>query len=365
MTTTPDARRVRGPLAAPIAGAAGEPAGFALVLGGGGARGLAHVGVLEVLERHGITPSFLVGTSMGGVLAALAAGDVPAAEIHRLAAEFRFPRWFIPGAFVTWDRIFRPVAQLLAGRCFEDLARPAAVVAVDLEAGRPVVLHRGPLLPALRATCAVPGVLPPVNVQGRWMVDGALVNGLPVDVASMADPDVVLAVRAGGRRYRPLPSLAHPAMAVLERLGAILPNPLSARAGFEVLVRSTEIALDRQTTLAAAMVEPTVLVDAQVGDVGMRDFHRLEEAVAAGRAAMEQALPALRAALLVAPRRCIGGSQLALHVDPVCDMVVSPRRAAAAVTDGHGTRYFCSTTCRDAFLRRAAQAASRPTAGES
>ncbi|MCM2332938.1 MAG: patatin-like phospholipase family protein [Anaeromyxobacteraceae bacterium] len=365
MSTSAETPRPLAPPAAPDTGEASGQADFALVLGGGGARGLAHIGALEVLERQRLRPSFLVGTSMGGVLAVLAAADVPAAEIRRLAGEFRFPRWFVPGAFVGWDRIFRPVARLLAGRRFEDLARPAAVVAVDLEAGRPVVLHRGPLLPALRATCAVPGVLPPVNVQGRWMVDGALVNALPVDVASMADPDVVLAVRTGGQGYRPLPSLRHPAAAALERLGAVLPNPLSARAGFEVLVRSTEIALDRQTTLSAAMVEPTVLVDVAVGDVGMRDFHRLGEAAAAGRAGMERALPALCAALACAAGRRGGGAALALHVDPICDMVVSPRRAAAAETDGHEVRYFCSSTCRDAFLRRAAQAASRPPAGDS
>jgi NTE family protein len=183
---------------------------WALVLGGGGARGLAHIGVLEVLEEEGLRPSFLVGTSMGGVVAALSAAGQPADRILELARGFRFPRWFIPGGLVTWNRIFAPAARALVGLSFGQLALPVAVIAVDLEAGRQVVLHEGPLLPALRATCAVPGVLPPVEVEERWLVDGALVNALPVDVAAMADPDLVVAVRAGGHGPRSMPDLRRP-----------------------------------------------------------------------------------------------------------------------------------------------------------
>ncbi len=123
---------------------------IALVLCGGGARGLAHIGLLEVLEKEGLRPSFLVGTSMGGVVAALSAAGQPADRILELARGFRFPRWFIPGGPVTWDRIFAPAARALMGLSFDQLALPVAVVAVDLEAGRQAMLHEGPLLPALR-----------------------------------------------------------------------------------------------------------------------------------------------------------------------------------------------------------------------
>lgn len=325
----------------------------ALVLGGGGARALAHVGALEVLEREGLRPDFLVGTSMGGLLAALCAAGLDAAEIHELARGFGFPRWFIPGSLVRWDRLFAPAARRLAGLTFEALPRPLAVVAVDIEGGRQVVLHSGGLLPALQATCAVPGVLPPVAIDGRWLVDGALTSLLPVDVASMGEPDVVVAVRAGARRQRRMASLRGPWAGFAARLGGIVPNPLTARCGFEVLVRATEIALDRQGALASSMVEPDVLVDAQVGDVGLRDFHLLEQAVAAGRRATEAALPALQRALRRLPRSAGPVRPLELHVDPVCDMVVSPGLAAAAL-DLHGrTHYFCSLGCRDTFLRRA------------
>jgi NTE family protein len=117
---------------------------IALVLGGGGARGLAHIGVLEVMEEEGLRPAFLVGTSMGAVVAALSAAGQSADKIHELARGFRFPRWFIPGGLVTWDRIFAPAAGALVGLAFDQLALPMAVVAVDLEAGRQVVLHSEP-----------------------------------------------------------------------------------------------------------------------------------------------------------------------------------------------------------------------------
>lgn len=324
---------------------------IALVLGGGGARALAHIGVLEVLEQEGLVPAFFVGTSMGGVVAALAAAGRSAGEIRQLARSFRFPRWFVPGGLASWDRVFVSAGRALAGVTFEELQHPLAVVAVDLEEGRQVVHHRGPLLPALRATCAVPGVLPPVEIDGRWCVDGALVNALPVDVASMAEPDLVVAVRAGGHGRRAMPSLHRPWSAVFTRAGRLVPNPISAKAGFEVLVRAAEIALDRQGTLAAAMVEPNVILEADVGDIGLRDFHRLEEAIAAGRLAAQAALPGLRMALRDVAVRPGTAGRLELHVDPVCDMVVSPGRAAACL-HGSQTHYFCSLTCRDTFLRR-------------
>lgn len=326
---------------------------IAVVLGGGAARGLAHIGALDVLERERMEVGFVAGSSMGGLIAALSAQGLEAAEILELARGFRFPTWFIPGGLVTWDRVFRPVVPVLAGARFEALKQPLAVVAVDLESGRRVVLHEGEVLPAVRATCAVPAVFPPVEIAGRWLVDGGLVSVLPVDVAAMADAAVVVAVEVRSARARRLPWLARGGW----RLGRVVPNPITAKSSFEILVRATEIALERQNTLAAAMIGPEVLVRVDVGDIGLRDFHRLDDAVAAGRRAMEAALPAVRAALESRPFRPAPRERgaVALHLDPICDMVIDPRRAVA-LTDAHGrTTYFCSTGCRAAFERAAFQ----------
>jgi len=205
------------------------------------------------------------------------------------------------------------------------IAYPLVVTAVDLEAGSQVILHAGPVLPAVRATCAVPGVLPPVKLDGRWLVDGGLVNLLPVDVAWMVEPDVVVAVKVGAARARPMPQLSWPLTSLLSRLGGMIPNPATAKVSFEVLVRAAEIVVDRQTALAAAMTGAEVLVEPQLEDIGLRDFDRLDDAINAGRHAAEEALPELYR-LLEAPPRAQVRSELVLTLrfDPVCAMVISP-----------------------------------------
>lgn len=318
---------------------------LSVVLGGGAARGLAHIGVLSVLERERITPSALVGCSMGALIAALRAIGLPAARIAQTAAGFRFPRWFVPGGLLEWEQMFAPACPLLAGVTFEQLSIPLAVVAVDLESGRKVILDRGLVLEAVRASCAVPGVMPPVELDGKLLVDGGVANVIPVDVAAMHHPDVVLAARVGSSCRTDLRAGAN---SFLARLARVVPNPLSARLAFDVLVRAAEIALEHQNRLSAAMSPADVLVDIDVGPAGLRDFEMIDSIVAAGARATEALVPALRQRLeqvrtdVVLPPSTIA-------IDPACEMVVSAARAKALLDRGGRTYLFCSAACRDAF----------------
>ncbi len=324
---------------------------LALALGGGAARGLAHIGVLEVLERERIRPDCIVGSSMGGLIGALSASGLCAAELRQIARGFRFPRRFVPGGMLRWDSLFGSAAPALSGT-FDRLATPLAITAVDLEAGTQVILHEGPLLPAVQATCSVPGVLPPIKLGGRWLADGGLVNVLPVDVAWMADPDIVIAVKVGAPRERPIPQLNWRVTALLSRFGEVVPNPATAKVTLEVLVRAAEILLDRQTALASAMTGPEVLIEPELGDLGLRDFHRLEEAEAAGRTAAETILPEVLRLLESPPAvPAAAERELSLRFDPVCGMVISPTRARASLSHGGRNYYFCSPNCRDCFER--------------
>ncbi len=313
---------------------------------------MAHIGALDVLDREGIEVGFIAGSSIGGLIGALYAAGFGAPGILEISRTFRFPSWYVPGAVVTWDRIFPGAAGALKQARFEGLRRRLAVVATDLESGQPVVLHSGPVLPAIRATCALPGVLPPVQIEGQWLVDGCIVNLLPVDLAAMADPDVVVAVSVHCTSRCRVP--VSRVLAGAGRFSACrIPNPITARAALEVLVRSTEIALDRQYTLAAAMIGPEVLVQVDIGTIGLRDFHRAEEAVTAGRHAMEAAMPALRTKI-EASRAAQSGVRAQPESPvfcPVCTMMVSPRRAAAIIERDGATYCFCSLACRDCFLR--------------
>lgn len=323
---------------------------LALSLGGGAARGLTHIGVLEVLEREGIAPECIAGSSMGGLIGALSAAGLKAREIEDVAREFHFPRWFLPGGLLRWDSLFGSAVPILP-RTFEQLEMPLIVTAVDLEAGVQVVLYSGPLHPAVRATCAVPGVLPAEKIGGRWLVDGGLLNILPVDVAWMADPQVVVAVKVGSLRTRRIPQLDWRFTSLLSRLGGVVPNPATAKVSFEMLVRAAEIILERQTALAAAMTGPEVLIEPDLGDIGLRDFHRIDEAVAAGRRAAEAALPEITRLLKSPPRIPTTGRVFQLSFDPVCAMVISASRARATAEHGGTTYSFCSVNCRDCFVR--------------
>jgi NTE family protein len=347
----------------PGRGVSGERT-VALALGGGGARGLAHLGVLEVLEAEGIRPTFLAGTSIGGLVGALWASAIPAVEIIAIARDFRFPRRFVPGRVLTWEQIFPSAVPLLEGRTFEDLATPLAVSAVDLLVGEEVILHTGPLLPAVRATCAVPGVLPPERMGGRCLVDGGVMNVLPVDLAWSWEPDIVIAVNivASPRQTVRLDSRY---ARIATALGRIVPNPMTAHLAYEIAMRAVEVALDRQRALAIAMTGPEVLIDVDLGDISIGDFHRLDEVVGIGRRSTRAALPRLRAALAAPP--CItvhADGRFTLHIDPVCRMAISPGRARAQCERDGVTYYFCSVNCRDSFERHGDRyGALRPACG--
>lgn len=328
----------------------GEPC-VAFALGGGGACGLAHLGVLEILETEGIRPAFLAGTSIGGLVAALAARAVPVGQIIEIARGFRFPRRFIPGRMLCWHEIFPTAVSALDGRTFEDLAVPLTISAVDLQQGVEVVLHSGALLPAVRATCAMPGILAPEYLGGRYLIDGGVMNVLPVDLAWSREPDVVIAVNilTSPRQVTRLNPGHAPAATRVERL---FPNLVTARLALEIVLRAVEVALDRQRALAIAMTGPEVLIDIDVGDVSLRDFHRLTEIVEIGRRATISALPRLRAALASPPAAPLRSpADFALYIDPVCRMAVSPARARARVERDGISYYFCSANCCDCFER--------------
>lgn len=324
---------------------------LALALGGGGARGLAHIGVLEVLRAEGIEASFIAGTSMGGLVGSLASACAGPAEILSIARAFRFPGRFMPGRMLVWEKIFPSAAALLRHRTFEELAIPLVVSAVDLMTGDEIALHSGPVLPAVRATCAVPGVFAPERLGTHCLVDGGVTNMLPVDLAWACDPDVVVAVNIVAS---PPPALRLDSRygRLATALGSVVPNPLTAYLAYEVAMRSVEIALDRQRAMAVAMTGPEVLIDVDLTHVAISDFHRIDEIVDAGREATHRVLPRLRAALAMPSSVANDRSRAAatLHIDPVCRMTVSPGRARATVVRGDDTYYFCSMSCRDTFV---------------
>ncbi|MGF1596938.1 MAG: patatin-like phospholipase family protein [Acidimicrobiales bacterium] len=171
------------------------PRPLAFVLSGGGAFGATQVGMLAALTDHGIAPDLVVGTSVGALNGAVVADD-PAGAAARLAEIWTHPdmgspfgagRWRAMIDFLRWRRSLCPPHRLVAvietwttARCFDELAVPFALVVTDATTGAPTVLHDGPLQPALLATTAIPGVFPPVSIDGQWYIDGGVTANVPV-----------------------------------------------------------------------------------------------------------------------------------------------------------------------------------------
>jgi NTE family protein len=169
-----------------------------LALGGGAVRGLAHIGVLEAIERHNLPVDVVTGTSVGSLVGALYCAGFRCARLRELASELAWPRiarlvWPRRG-LITFQPLERYLIRLLGDIHFSDLEIPLAVVATDMESGEPVVLSEGPLAPAVRASCSVPGLVEPRKLNGRLLADGALVNSVPVSLARDLGADYVIGV---------------------------------------------------------------------------------------------------------------------------------------------------------------------------
>ena len=259
------------PVAAPLE----RPVRIGLALGGGAARGFAHVGVIAALEEAGYKPSLVVGTSAGSLVAALYASGKTSAQLQQTALnmeEVAITDWMLPifgrGMF-RGEALARYVNGLVAGRLMENMAIPLGIVATDLNNGQAMLFQRGDTGTAVRASSAVPAVFVPVKINGREYVDGGLVSPVPVRFARQMGADLVIAVDISA------PPEANPADGTLQIL----------LQTFAIMGKSIN---QYELRDADVLVQPS--------QAGLRsaDFSARQRAIDAGRAAMQAALPALR-----------------------------------------------------------------------
>ncbi|MCU0842568.1 MAG: patatin-like phospholipase family protein [Thiobacillaceae bacterium] len=184
------------------------PPKIALALGGGAARGFAHIGVIKALEAQGIVPDLVVGTSAGSVVGALYAGGMTGFQLQQLALsldEAMVSDWTLPDRGVLKGEALQDfINQKVGNRSLDKLARPFGVTATDLQSGEPVLFRLGNTGMAVRASSAVPGVFQPVQINGRDYVDGGLTSPVPAQAARGMGADFVIAVDISnvGRREK-------------------------------------------------------------------------------------------------------------------------------------------------------------------
>lgn len=249
------------------------PPKIALVLGGGAARGFAHIGVIKVLEAQGIVPDMVVGTSAGSVVGALYAGGYSGFELQKIAfqmeessvSDFALPsRGFIKG-----EQLQTFINKALQNRPIETLAKPYTAVATDLQSGEMTVFRRGNTGMAVRASSSVPGVFQPVSIAGRDYVDGGLTSPVPAKVARNLGADIVIAVDISKK-----------------------PDSGKIEGTLDVLLQTFTIM--GQSISNYELASADVVIRPNTAMIGAADFESKHSAILEGEKAAQSALPLIR-----------------------------------------------------------------------
>jgi len=245
-----------------------------VALGGGFARGIAHIGVLKVLEQEGIPVRMIAGTSVGAIMGAAYCSGLTIAELEELAHKVRFTtfaRWTLSRyGFATNDRMVAFLKQTLKVQTFEELRIPLGVTATDFNTGKGAVFSSGSIIDPVRASCAYPGMFLPVEIRGRWLVDGMLSYPVPTLPLREMGAERVLAVHLKGQWSK-----------------TSVP-----RHYFDVIGQSFAIAQEMMSTLWRSAAD--VVIEPDVAGFDYDDFKRADELILVGERAMRRALPEVR-----------------------------------------------------------------------
>lgn len=305
-----------------------------LALGSGVARGWAHIGVLRVLEREGIRPKIIAGTSIGAVVGGCwTAGHLDELEIfaRRLTKRslFSLMDLNLSGTALVGGRHLREMLkEALQDRQIGDLPSKFVAVATEYGTGHEVWLKRGHLATAVRASYAVPGLFEPVKVAGRWLLDGALVNPVPVTTARGMGADLVIAINLNNEQYgrggvisahvnassdaevepeQPAGGLLQPMRGVAHAVGQYFNGKTASPGGTpsiaSTMIESINIVQDRISRSRLAGDPPDVMISPKLARIGLFEFHRADEAITLGAEAAERMLPDIRDAFTALAER--------------------------------------------------------------
>jgi len=297
-----------------------------IALGSGAARGWSHVGVLQALVEEGIEPDIVSGSSMGALVgAAYVAGELETLEKWACSMDWRDIVGFLDidltsGGLIEGKRIMSFMQTLKEDTPIESFEKPFTAIATDLATGREIWLQQGSIVDAVRASIALPGIFSPVKLDGRWLLDGGLVNPVPVSACRAMGADFIIAVNLNGdlvgkhprtppaKKVVDKPSSYH--LDIFDKLFKKLPSNIrdslekiapdllvsgnKTPGYFEVSAGAINIMQDQITRSRLAGEPPHIILAPQIQDLGILEFNRGEEAISEGRKSVKRALPLLQ-----------------------------------------------------------------------
>lgn len=274
---------------------------IAIALGGGGARGNAHIGVLRELERQGYRIAAIAGTSAGGIIGSLYAAGYSPDDIESRFSEVDqstlFDRHREDGpALLGSAGVQKVLSAMLAEKNFELLKIPFAVTATDIDHGREVVLQQGQVLQSVLATIAIPGILPPQRIQGMRLVDGGVLDPVPVAVARQLAPQLpVIAVVLSPPPEKTIHASFVPLIPGPEPVAKRLAR-LRLTQAFDIFLQSIDIGTNAITELRLQIDHPDVIIRPEVEAIRLLDHADVHKLAEAGERAAQQALPEIKQA---------------------------------------------------------------------
>ena len=309
-----------------------------LALGGGAARGFAHIGIIKTLVAHGIFPKVVVGTSIGAVVGGgYASGQLDKVEAWARSLQPRNIFGYLDirlngSGLIGGAKLAAELEATIGQGLIEDLPVKFATVATEVRTGHEIWLTHGRMVDAIRASYALPGIFAPVLIGDRWLVDGALVNPVPVSAARALGAEIVIAanlssdiftVYSHGAAADPAVSVAPKAVAEPEPpkrgLGKFFSAERTVKREFfggggrpgisTVMVDAFNIMQDRITRARLAGDPPDLLISPRVGQIGWFDFHRADDLIAHGARAAERAIESIQEAIhILAPQASTAGA---------------------------------------------------------
>ncbi|MBR1192368.1 patatin-like phospholipase family protein [Bradyrhizobium sp. AUGA SZCCT0160] len=320
-----------------------------LALGGGAARGFAHLGIIKTLVAHGIHPNVVVGTSMGAVVGgAYASGQLDKVEAWARSLQPRNIFGYLDirlngSGLIGGAKLAAELETTLGQSLIEDLPVKFATVATEVRTGHEIWLTHGRMIDAMRASYALPGIFSPVLIGDRWLVDGALVNPVPVSAARALGAEIVIAANLSSDIFTHATTIySHGAATDLTVSVApeAIPEAEPAKRGFgrffsaertmkreffggggrpgisTVMVDAFNIMQDRITRARLAGDPPDLLISPRVGKIGWFDFHRADELIAHGVRAAERAIDSIQEAIHILAPPAAGAAAAAEKAGP-------------------------------------------------